>query len=275
MTVSVAMITFNHEKYIREAIEGVLMQKTNFQYELVIGEDHSTDGTREICCEYASLNPGIIRILPSDTNLGIMLNFSRTLRECSGKYIAICEGDDYWTDPTKLQKQVDFLNANPSFVGCFHNTEERYEDGILSSFLYVKLKYAQSISFNDLSYANLMPTCSLVFINKNIRNLPDWFQELPIGDWPLNLINAQYGNFWYIPHVMGIHRLSDKSSWALQSQKRNIKIVFQAYDKMIAGFFDKPELVSMLNRGKIRFKLLNAIPFIKLFHLFFSKIFSK
>mgnify|MGYP001248218371 CR=1 FL=1 len=114
--VSVHMITYNHEKYIAQAIEGVLMQKTNFLFELVIGEDCSTDSTRVICKEYADRYPNIIKLLPdAGKNLGMMENAIRTTMACTGKYIALCEGDDYWTDPYKLQKQVDFLEAHNDY----------------------------------------------------------------------------------------------------------------------------------------------------------------
>jgi len=112
--VSIICITYNHEPYIAEAIEGVLMQKCSFPIELVIGEDCSTDNTRKICEEYANKSE-LIKLLPTETNLGMMPNFIRTLQSCTGKYIAMCEGDDYWTDPLKLQKQVDFLEANAEY----------------------------------------------------------------------------------------------------------------------------------------------------------------
>jgi len=113
--VSICMITYNHEKFIAEAIAGVLMQKTSFNYQLVIGEDYSTDNTLHICQKYANENPDRIKILPSEKNLGMTPNFIRTLNACAGKYIAFCEGDDYWTDPYKLEKQVDFLERNPDY----------------------------------------------------------------------------------------------------------------------------------------------------------------
>src|SRR6516164_8232942 len=118
-TVSVFMITYNHGKYISEAIESIVSQKTNFEFELVIGEDCGPDDTRAICEQYAAKYPDIINLLPSDKNYGPMGNTIRVMYACTGKYVALCEGDDYWTDPYKLQKQVDFLEANPDFSICF------------------------------------------------------------------------------------------------------------------------------------------------------------
>jgi glycosyltransferase involved in cell wall biosynthesis len=116
------MITYNHASFIAQAIEGVLMQKCNFPIELIIGEDCSTDKTRQICEQYGE-KFSEIKLLPSNSNLGVSCNFIRTLQACTGKYIAFCEGDDYWTDPYKLQKQVDFFEANPEY-GLVHTCFE-------------------------------------------------------------------------------------------------------------------------------------------------------
>ena len=118
--VSVAMITYNHAPYIVQAIEGILQQETNFPIELVIGEDCSTDGTREIVFDYKKRHPDIIKIVTSDRNVGACKNTVRTERACRGKYIAFCEGDDYWHHPKKLQKQIDFLETHPDY-GLVHS----------------------------------------------------------------------------------------------------------------------------------------------------------
>src|ERR1700733_14979577 len=117
--VSVFMITYNHEKYVEQAIKSIVTQKVNFDFELVIGEDFSTDNTLAICKKYSARYPDIIKLLPSDKNHGLMGNAVRTLNACTGKYIAMCEGDDYWCDPYKLQKQVDFLETNSDYTICF------------------------------------------------------------------------------------------------------------------------------------------------------------
>lgn len=118
--VSVHMMAYNHEPYIRQAIEGVLMQETDFEYELVIGEDCSDDRTREICFECQRSHPEKVRVLWSEQNVyAIGGNFVRIMSKCRGEYVAFCEGDDYWTDPRKLQKQVDAMRRNPKATLCF------------------------------------------------------------------------------------------------------------------------------------------------------------
>lgn len=111
--ISVKMITYNHARYISQAIECVLAQKTVFPFELVIGEDCSTDGTREIVFDYARRYPELIRVITTDQNVGMQKNSNRTSDACQGKYIAYCEGDDYWHHPEKLQKQVAYLESHP------------------------------------------------------------------------------------------------------------------------------------------------------------------
>ena len=118
--VSVIMITYNHERFIREAIDSILMQKTNFDFEILIGDDASTDGTGKIVQEYADRFPNKIHAVIRSTNIGATKNSYDILCRAKGKYLASCEGDDYWTDEYKLQKQVDVLEKNPQYVACVH-----------------------------------------------------------------------------------------------------------------------------------------------------------
>lgn len=108
-------MSYNLEKYIAEALDSILMQKVNFKYNIVVGEDCSTDNTRQILQEYASKYPDKFTLLLHKKNLGVVANFATTLKSCQGKYIALLDGDDYWTDPFKLQKQVDFLESNKDY----------------------------------------------------------------------------------------------------------------------------------------------------------------
>ena len=128
--VSIVTITYNHEKYIEKCIEGVLSQIMNFPIEFIIAEDCSTDNTRAICEEYARKNPSIITLITSSENVGALANERRAIESAQGKYIALCEGDDYWTDPLKLQKQVDFLETHPDYSVCFHNRMIESKEGI-------------------------------------------------------------------------------------------------------------------------------------------------
>lgn len=118
--VSIVCITYNHEPYLRQALDGFLMQRTTFPVEIILAEDCSTDGTRAICEEYAKRYPDKIRYIWSETNVGAVANERRAIEAASGKYLAFCEGDDYWTDADKLQLQVDWLETHPDYSVCWH-----------------------------------------------------------------------------------------------------------------------------------------------------------
>lgn len=224
--VSVCMITYDHEEFISEAIEGVLMQKTNFPIELIIGEDFSTDNTRKIILEYAEKYPDIIRSLLPECNLGMMKNFIKTMEAAKGKYIALCEGDDYWTDPYKLQKQVNFLEKNDDFIACFHNARIINSQNKITLFnsLYEK-KYPD---IEDLiSRRWFIATASLVFRN-NIIFFPEWFHSVVNGDYALELLLAEKGRFYFINDIMSVYRQHELSV----SNVLNKKKIF-LYEKLI------------------------------------------
>lgn len=232
IVVSVCMITYNHEDYISEAIEGVLMQQTNFPFELVIGEDCSTDRTRQICLEYQKKYPHIIRLLLPEKNLGMISNFMLTLKACKGEYIAMCEGDDYWTDAFKLKKQVEFLNENMDYSACCHNVTVNNQ---IERRKYLMWPWNEEISFSkyDLALGNKISTLSLVFRNykDSFYFLTDVFSQYPdspAADYVLNLFLAQKGNIKYFPQDWGTYRVHGSgilSTTAYNSHKYTLLLI--------------------------------------------------
>lgn len=207
MKVSVLMITYNHENYIAQALDSILMQQVNFDYEIVIGEDCSSDRTRSIVLDYQLGNPGRIKVLLPETNLGMMRNFMETFAACTGEYVAILEGDDYWTSPQKLQKQVDFLDGHPDFAICFHNAQILSEiDGRSGDHLCCPEQKEVS-TLEDLLHENFIPTLTVMFRNRLFSGFPDWFSKLKYGDWPLHLLNAQFGKVGYLNESMAMYRV--------------------------------------------------------------------
>lgn len=162
--VSVCCITYNHEKYINEAIDSFLMQETDFPFEIVIGEDCSTDNTRKIVEKYKEMYPNIIKLIVSENNVGAQANFQRTNEACIGEYMALCEGDDYWTDKNKLQIQKDFLESNPEYIICYTDVEAFNENGIIQDYIggatkdltADELKKATPINTLTTMYRNIM-----------------------------------------------------------------------------------------------------------------------
>ena len=246
--VSVCMITYNHENYIREAIEGVLMQKTDFDIELIIGEDFSQDNTRLICQEYSAKYPNIIRLLSSNKNLGMMPNFVRTSEACSGKYIALCEGDDYWIDPYKLKKQVDFLQVNKDFAFCHHKMKILYDGNDNEPDLSVQEGQKEVTTIEDLAkgYSQIY-TASCVYRNGLINKLPDWFYKSPAGDYLLHMLHAQYGKIKCLPDIMGVYRVHRGGTWSNNDAISKSEITAKVLQLML-NFFDPTINSILLNR---------------------------
>jgi glycosyltransferase involved in cell wall biosynthesis len=211
--VSICMVTYNHERYIAQAVESVLAQQTSFPIELVIGEDCSTDNTRNILLGLAQRNPKTIQLRLADQNQGAKENFVGTIAACRGEYVAMLEGDDYWTCPNKLQLQVDALDARRDWAMCFHPTACVYEDGLQGQAQYPLDWSKPEATIEDLFVANFIPTNSVVFRNRLFPGFPSWFSELSLGDWPLHLLNAVHGNIGFLPDIMSAYRLHRGGLW--------------------------------------------------------------
>jgi glycosyltransferase involved in cell wall biosynthesis len=215
---SVCMITYNHEKYIRDAIEGVMIQKTDFDYEIIIANDCSSDNTDNLVNEYIQNHSkgSSIKYYRQDNNIGAIPNFIFALNQCTGKYIALCEGDDYWTDPYKLQKQVDFLEANLDYSACFHLTKNIYQNNSKESFIYPK-KHGRKDTyyFEDMLKDNYINTCSIMYRWQFYdKTLPKWINGGITGDYPLHLLHSVCGKIKLIPEVMSCYRIHSSGVWS-------------------------------------------------------------
>ncbi len=208
--VSVLMITYNHEAFIAQAVESVLMQETDFKVELVIGEDCSTDRTRDTVQEYGNRHPDRIRILIREQNIGARRNLLETFQACRGEYIALLEGDDFWTDMHKLQTQVDIMDADPEVVICGHNVAMKREDGSVGLDVYVPKGFNKSRLYFEDMFAARIHTCSLMYRSKALRKAP---ADRPWGHTELLLYVAEHGVVEYREDVMATYRLNDKSVW--------------------------------------------------------------
>lgn len=208
--VTIRTSTYQHGKYIKQCIEGVLSQKTDFPIEFIIGEDFSTDGTREIVMEYAKKYPNIIRVITADYNVGMKANGFRCIREMRGKYIALCEGDDYWTDPNKLQKQVDFLEKHKDYSFCFHQVKVTYENNEKDDFIFPDVDDISWYTHGELLKTNYIPTNSILYRNNKVLDFPD---DIAPGDWYLHLYNAQFGKIKFMKKVMSVYRKHHGGVW--------------------------------------------------------------
>jgi glycosyltransferase involved in cell wall biosynthesis len=250
--VSVCCITYNHEAFLTQAIESVLMQETDFAVEMVIGEDCSPDRTRQIALDYQARFPGRVRVLTPAANLGIMRNLMETMAACTGEYIAFMEGDDYWTDPAKLQLQVDTMRANPTCSFCFHDAESFRDVDNVTEWTFGEefsriLPRAGSPPqlFTQLDLAQhgwFIPSASMLFRATSLAlPLPDWFKGVYSGDYTLQLLSTKSGPAIYLPRVMSRYRMHDQSIGSTMAQSA-IKFERRIYEaKMFQEYVFKPE----------------------------------
>lgn len=215
MKVSVCITTYQHAKYITQCLDSVLLQKTNFDYEILVGEDDSNDGTREICIEYAKKYSDKIRLFLNDRKNVIYIhgrptgrwNFINLLKNAKGEYIALCEGDDYWTNSYKLQKQVDFLESHSDFAIVSHNVVVDYTDYGQTSIEWLGPRHQEIIDIEYLlRYGSGGATCSLMFRNGIWGDFPDWFFKMQGGDWAIQILCASHGKMFYFREPMGVYR---------------------------------------------------------------------
>jgi len=249
MKVSVCMITYNHEAYIAQAIESVMMQETNFGYELVIGEDYSTDRTREICMEYGKKYPNKIRLILNERNLGPKANFIRTWSMCNCQYIAILEGDDYWVAFGKLQKQVDFLDSHPEYLICFTRTICFDEDTKKGVYFLPPEKYQkEALTIEELLQCNFIPNCSVMYRKGLFKEFPNWYSSIEIGDWPIHLMNAEHGKIGYLDEVMATYRIHSRSYSASKTLIDKLLMTIEVYE-LINPYLDF-KYTSLINELK-------------------------
>ncbi len=230
MKVSVWMSAYNHEKYLEQCLDSVLMQKTNFDFEIILGEDCSKDRTREIAVEYQKKYPGRFKLFLPEKNIGMMAIDAATWNMCDGEYIALLNGDDYWTDENKLQIQADFLENNPDAVMCFHKAKvENETDG--SSFETVYLEPGDTLPIESL-LRGYNPIMTPTVMMRNILSMPEWYPELPYGDMPVYLMLAEKGTIKYIDRNMSVYRIHSNGNWQGESVYNNLLKDLKFYEVM-------------------------------------------
>lgn len=229
--VSVVCITYNHGKYLEESLKGFLLQKTNFKIEIIIGDDCSTDNTVDIIKKYSTLHPDKIVPLYNKENIGMNKNFVRTLNCAKGKYIALCEGDDYWIDSNKLQKQVDFMQSNEEYTMCFHRTEvfDDISNKIIE--LYPNLDYEKDFNIYDFIESNKASTASVMYRKKELI-LPKNFFNFRLGDWPMHLLYLENGKCKYFSEIMSKYRVHLNGVWSLSNEVKKLNDVIYVLENM-------------------------------------------
>lgn len=256
---SVIVITYNQEEYIAECLKGIIAQKINFDFEVILANDSSPDNSHEVIETFLSTEPKseVIKYFKHEKNKGMINNFFWALEQTKGKYIAICEGDDFWTDENKLQQQVDFLEQNPSFSLSFHDVDVIQNPN--ENFEYKALQPNKTVlKFNDILFKNYIQTCTVVLRKSFIEDLPSWINEFIMGDIPLTLLLSDKGPVKYIPKKMGVYRRHSKNISAnKQILKKSRSEYIKMYTKMRKYFgYNRTFILSLLiirtKLGKIK-----------------------
>lgn len=265
--IAIYMITYNHELFIEEAVESVMNQSTNFESKLFIGEDCSTDNTREICLRLKEKYPNKIELFLNEKNIGANLNARQIFKAClesEAKYIAILEGDDFWTDPLKLQKQVNFLENNPDYSMCTHVANEVNEISN-TEYLFPNINENTTKIIQDYISNNLTATCSLLFRAEYLKPIPRWLNEIKFGDWGLMLFVFHRSNkkmmilkdcmSVYRVHFGGIHgSLKEDNQSLVKAYKMHLEFIEIVNDKL----FLKKEFSKEIFKKKINVYLIIA-----------------
>ncbi len=208
--VSVCCLVYNHEPYLRECFEGFVMQQTTFPIEILVHDDASTDHSADIICEYTAKYPDLFKPIYQTENQyskGVPISATYQFPRVKGKYIALCEGDDYWTDPLKLQKQMDFLEDNSDFVLCFHNVKVWKQKECVMVDDFITKDVPSETDIYELAKGNYIHTPSVVFRNDNrVFNAISKMGKLGVGDYPMWMLCAQYGKIKKFDECMAVYR---------------------------------------------------------------------
>ena len=233
---SVLCLTYNHERFLAQALESMLMQRTNFQFEGGVGEDFSNDATAKVLERYAAHYPDKIKPLWTTVNLGMVENMRRTQALCRGRYIAICEGDDYWVDPYKLQKQVDFLEENAEYVLCFHDAVTLRE-GKLDHRPQLGRRFRREASARELTAGRPISTLTVCYRNV-LKDIPIQFDRVPMLDICLWSLLGQYGKGAYLSDITpAVYRAHQGGAVSSQSEGRRFRMAM-ATSSILSNYWD-------------------------------------
>jgi glycosyltransferase involved in cell wall biosynthesis len=232
MKATVLLVTYNHAAYIAQALDSVLGQVTDFPFEIVISEDCSTDGTRQIIERYAEHHPGRIRLLLSEHNRNDNEVIARGIRSAAGEFVAYLDGDDWWTARHKLQAQVGFLESHPACVMCYHSVLRVYEDGARPSHPSLPPGPRNPMTVEDVLVRYHVNSCSIAFRRSQVPELPDWYYSADLADWALALLLSTRGDIGYLDDVMAAYRIHGRGVWSGVTQVQRIEARLRFYDRL-------------------------------------------
>ena len=231
--VSVVVVTYNHAAYIDTALRSVCEQTTDFDFEIVISEDASTDGTREIVQGWQEQLPDKIRLILSPENVRSNQVVARAFAAARGDYIALLDGDDYWTSSDKLQRQVEVLDFNPNLSLSFTNAKIVGDSGAPAGTPWTSPTLKTRLTIADLWDGNPFATCGSLFRRSCVAQIPEWYDGFfPVTDWPLYILFAEQGDIAYLPDMMGAYRLHAGGLYSAQSRRDKLASMDSLYRRL-------------------------------------------
>jgi glycosyltransferase involved in cell wall biosynthesis len=242
MRLSVLIATYNQERYIEQAIRSAMAQRTTFDYEIVVADDCSTDRTPDIIRSLVAECPDRFRAIFNKKNLGMHLNYRNAWSQCRGQYVAPLEGDDYWTSPGKLQRQVHFLDEHPECVVCFHNVLVYDDDEEAANLagggesLYCPPDLPEICGAEELLQEMFINSSSVVCRNGLFRDLPTWALDLAVGDWPFFLWLCSFGKLGYLRDVMSVYRKHSDGLWNRTPPEERVRTITKMYERINEHF---------------------------------------
>ena len=221
MKVSVCVISYNHEKYIAQCLESILMQECTFPFEIVIRDDCSQDQTLNIIKSYKKRYPETIKLVDAESNIGANRGFLMVFEKAEGKYCAICEGDDYWIDKEKLQKQANLMDAMPEVTFISHACRLHGQNG-LGPDDYLKGTGVIEVTCNDVLEISgqFSPTASYMLRRDVVAQLPDWFKDAPVGDFFIEMYGIAVGKGLHLNEVLSAYRTFSENSWSTRNNEK-------------------------------------------------------
>lgn len=247
--VSVVMVAYNSAAYIGEAIAGVIRQKCDFPIQLVICDDASTDSTREVVEEWAERYPETIDYHRNKHNLGVQKNYLEALSHCRGRYIAMCDADDYWCDRSKLRRQVEYMEAHPECALCYHRVINYYEaNGEMSL---SNGRGAVETTPEGLASRNVITNLSVLYRASLLETdrLPGWLGEVRLVDYALHMLVASRGTLHYMARPMGVYRHLPDAIWSEAEQDKRLEMALAVRRHLIDELHDRPELTGPLSKA--------------------------
>ncbi len=267
MKLSVSIVTFQEVNYIRQTLESVLQQQTNFPFDVVVGDDASTDGTRKILEEIRAQWPDQVRLLLPEENYGDfgLSNFMATVDACRGEYIAFLDGDDFWTSSDKLQRQVDFLDAHPECMICGHRIDHVTDAGDRERSRR-PARGSRVYAIDELLLDNFVHKISTVVRRSAIESLPDWYRTTRIAsaDWVFNVLVGRGGSVGFVDDTMAVHRLRQGNLSQQYGVPRMLADRLKAFDQLqpyLAGHAETLRKAQRRVRWKLRIARLGPRPY--------------